>query len=97
MDPQLGQALGCKDRRPGLAGGEEQHDSFGLEPAGNEDERPGRGVVEPVRVVDDAKEWTRVGPDCQEGQRRRSHDEPLWHGPAFECERRAERARLVSG
>jgi len=96
VDGQLRQPFGREDRLLRLARGEEQHDSLGMEPTGREHERLGRGVVEPVRVVDDTEEWALAGRTGKQGQRRRGDDEPLGHRPVLQGERGAERARLMS-
>jgi hypothetical protein len=51
-----------------LPRGEEEHDSFGFEPSGREDERLRRRFVDPVGIVDDGEErpiFRRRGEDAQ--------------------------------
>ena len=58
---QLGQAVGRELARVAVAGREQQHHPLGLQPAGGEPERLGRGPVQPLGLVDQAEHRAGVG------------------------------------
>ena len=83
-EPDLVEAGGLEAAGLPVAGGEHHRDPLGFEAAPSEDERLGRGVVEPVRVVDEADEGTVLRLLRQEAQHRERDQEPLVAGPGFE-------------
>jgi hypothetical protein len=56
-EPQLRHARRGERARVVVAGGEQQEDALGLQPAGGEGQRLGRGPVEPLGVVDQPDQW----------------------------------------
>jgi hypothetical protein len=61
--PQNAQARGGKHRVM-IAGSEDDGDPLSIQPPGREHKGVGRGPVQPVRVVDEARERTVLGEFC---------------------------------
>ena len=76
------------------AGCEEHDDAFRLEPPRRERERAGRGLVEPVRVVDHAEERSVVPGGREQAQCRGADVQPAGALRLGERERAAQRVRL---
>ncbi len=72
-------------------------DPLGEEPSGDEAQDLGRGLVEPLRVVDDADERLLVGDQGEQCQRPESHQEPVGRRPGAQSEHRRQRVALRDG
>ena len=75
------------------------HDSdpLGMETAGDETENLSGGVVEPLRVVDDADERLLLGDLGEQRQRGQPDQEPVGRSPRAQSEHRGERIALRIG
>ena len=96
---RLGQPVDFKLGQPGqlrtrVAGGEYQSDRVRAQTAGGEPERLGRGLIEPLLVVDQADQGTIARPPPTAGSRRQAHDEPVRRRPRDEAERGPQRVLL---
>ena len=79
-------ARGAHDREP-----------FGEEPAGDETKDLSGGLVEPLRVVDDAYERLLLGDLSEQRQRCEPDQEPVGRRPAAPAEHSCERVALRDG
>jgi hypothetical protein len=93
---QRGQVGRVQVPRLAVAGGEQQDDAFGLQPAGAEQQRRRRGVVEPVRVIDDGDHRAVLGGIGEQAQRAEEGQEPV-AVPAGLAERRPQGRLLRRG
>jgi hypothetical protein len=95
--PELGQP-GCLEALVGvIPGREQQGDPFTLEPARHEDERCGRGRVQPVRVVDETAHGSSGGLLGEQAQRCDGCEEAVLVAAGLQSEGRPQRARLRRG
>jgi hypothetical protein len=60
-----------------IAGGDQQHDPFGLEPSGSEGQRVGRRLVQPLRIVHQADKWPLLGHLREQAQRAHTNQEAV--------------------
>ena len=77
--------------------GAHERDPLGEQAAGDEAEDLRRGVVEPLRVVDDADERLLLGDLGEQRQRREPDQEAVGRGPGAQPEHRRERVALRDG
>jgi hypothetical protein len=94
---ELGQAGGHEATALDLARRREHGDRVGLQAAGGEEERVGRGPVEPVRVVDHAGQRLLVPDGGQQREHGDGDDEAIGHAVCREAEGRVERFPLDLG
>ncbi len=85
------------DERLVGAGRDEQRDALAAQAPGGEDDRPGRALVEPVRVVDEREHGPRLGGHAEQAEHGGGHGERVVRGGRLERERGAERAGLHRG
>ena len=78
------------------ARGEHESHRLGQQAPRHEGERQRRGLVQPLRVVDDAQEGPSLGGVRQEAEHRQTHQEPVGCGPGAHAEDDAERVALGS-
>ena len=71
---QLGQVLKLLAR---LARGEHDPDRLGQQAPGHEGQRQRRGVIQPLRVIDDAQQRTLLGHLREQAQHRQPDEEPI--------------------
>ena len=83
--------------RPARARREDQGDRLGQQPAGDERERLRRGLVQPLRVVDQADQRPLLGDIGQQAQYRQSDQEPIRRAAVAQPECRAQRVALRAG
>ena len=93
-----------QDRQPGenvIAGprprGAHDRDPLGEQAAGNEPQDLRRGVVEPLRVVDDTGQRLLLGDLGEQRQRGQPDQEPVGRGASAAAEHRRERVALRGG
>ena len=77
-----------------LARGEHERDLLRQQAASDERERPRRGIVQPMRVIDDSQERPLLGGLSQQAEDRQSNQERVWRGASDESERDAKRVVL---
>jgi hypothetical protein len=63
--------------RDAVARGEQQGDPFGLQPAGDEQQRVGRGLVEPVGIVGDHEDRALLGGVVEQAEGSEEGEEPV--------------------
>jgi len=93
---QLGKA-GEARRRAGVAGAEHHGDRFGVQPAGDEGQDLGGGLVQPLCIVDQAQQRLVGGYVRHQGQDGESDQEAVRRGAGTQAERDAERVALRPG
>jgi hypothetical protein len=91
---QLLQARGVEAGAVRAAGGEDERDAIGVEPAGDERERLGGRRVQPIGVVDEAQHRSAFGGLRQQAQHGDADDEAVLARGGAEAERTAQAARL---
>ena len=76
-----------------------EHEPHGLrqQPAGDERERQRRGLVQPLRVVDDAQQGTFLGRLGQQAEHGEADQEPIRRRPRGQAEDRPQRVTLWAG
>jgi hypothetical protein len=84
----------CSSSFARLAGGEHDPNPIRLETAGDERQRQHGGVIEPLRVVDDAQEGTLVGSLGEQAQHAQSDEKPVWGRSGAEPEHGLKRLAL---
>jgi len=94
---QLAEALRVEGPPGGVPGREDQGHPVRTEPVGAEEQGPGRGGVQPVRVVDDAQHGVLLRRGGEDRQRRHPHQERLDRGALLLAERDAQGPRLGLG
>jgi hypothetical protein len=72
-----GQLAGVEAGRVAVARGEQQRDPFGLQPAGDEKQRVGRGLVEPVGIVGDHEDRALFGCVVEQAEGSEEGEEPV--------------------
>ena len=72
-------------------------DSLRYQPAGNEAQDLRRGLIEPLRIVNDAEQRLSVSNLGQQRQRGDPHQEPVWGRSAALAEHGGQRVALGSG
>jgi hypothetical protein len=77
--------------------GAQDRDPLGEETAGHEPQDLRRGVVEPLRVIDDADQRLLLGDLGEQRQRGQPHQEPVGRGAGAAAEHRRECVALRSG
>jgi hypothetical protein len=71
------QLAGVEGGRDAVARGEQQGDPFGLQPAGDEQQRVGRGLVEPVGIVGDHEDRALLGGVVEQAEGSEEGEEPV--------------------
>jgi hypothetical protein len=71
------QLAGVEAGRDAVARGEQQGDPFGLQPAGDEQQRIGRGLVEPVGIVGDHEDRALPGGAVEQAEGSEEGEEPV--------------------
>ena len=95
LEDQLGQA---RDRhRARVTDADDHRDRFGFQPAGHEGQDLGRGLVQPLRVIDQAQQRLVRGHLGQQGQNRQTHEEAVRCAARTQPEGDAESITLRSG
>ena len=84
-------------RRCGITRAEYQRDRFGVHPAGDERQDPGRGLVQPLRVIDQVQQRPVGGHLRQQPQHRQSDQEAIRRAARPQAERDAQRLALRAG
>jgi hypothetical protein len=77
LEPQLGQPVGREVAPVAVAGGEHQRHPLGLQPAGGEGQRLGRGPVQPLSLVDQPQHRPVLGRLGQQAEHRHRDQEPV--------------------
>jgi hypothetical protein len=77
-----------------LAGREHDADRLRQEATGDEGERERRGLIQPLRVIDDTQQRALLGHLREQAQHRQSHDEAIRDGTGAEPEHDLERSSL---
>ena len=85
------------ERLVGFARGEHQRDGLGQQPPGDERERQRRGVIQPLRVIDNAQQRPLVGRLRQQTQYRQPDEELIGRSPAAQSEHDPQRLVLGFG
>jgi hypothetical protein len=91
---QLGQVGAVEHRLVAVRDGEDERDAVGVEAAGGEEERLGRGEVEPLGVVDDDERRRLLGNRREQAERGGADREAVAGGRRPDRERACERAPL---
>lgn len=94
VDTQLGQGRSLEPAVLALASGEHHHDRFGPQPPCYEDECLRGGVVEPLRVVDQAQQRTLSRCVREQAQDCQRDEKSLLASASRQAERSAERVGL---
>jgi hypothetical protein len=94
---QLGQPGRVEMPRVTLARPDEHGDRIGLQAPGDEDERVGGGAVEPVRVVDHAEQWLRIGRRREQAEHGHRDDEAILDAVRGQAEGAAQGGSLDVG
>ena len=91
-----GDVVGCERAALAVAGGEHDGDPVGAQPPRGDQDRVRGGLVEPLRVVDDAQHGRVLGGLGQHRQGRQRHQERLHRDVVLLAERGPQRAGLRS-
>ena len=97
VEPQLGDSGRSEGSAFGLPHAEEHRDAVFIEAAGDERHRGGRGLIEPLGIVDHTQQRLLLGYRREQTQRAAEDGEALSDGVPIECKRRAEGGRLRVG
>ena len=97
FDEQRRQVFCLESADIALARRKQHHDALGVEAARDEQQRLGRDLVEPVRVVHEAEHGTAIRHLGEEREARGVDEEALFSAPAPEAQRAAECRRLRAG
>ena len=76
---------------------EQQGDRFGVHPAGNKRQDPGRGLVQPLRVIDQAQQRLAGSRVRQQPQHRQADQETIRRAARRQAERHAQSLTLRAG
>ena len=90
---QLGQVLKLLAR---FTRGEHDPDRLGQQPPRHEGQRQRRGLIQPLRVIDDTQQRTLLGHLREQAQHRQPDEEPIWSGAGAQPEHDLERLALRS-
>ncbi len=93
-DDEIRQVAALESPDVAVPGPEQQRDALVLDPPGHEEERRGRGVVEPVRVVDDREDRLLLGGLGQHAEGGEEDQEPVGIAAGRLAERRPQGVRL---
>ena len=89
-----GDVVGCERAALAVAGGEHDSDPVGAQPPRGDQDRVRGGLVEPLRVVDDAQHRRVLGSLGQHRQGRQRHQERLHRDVVLLAERDPQRSGL---
>ena len=97
VQPQLGQACSLEAPLLPLPCRDQHSDRFRQQTAGHEDKRVGRGPIQPLGVVDQAKDRAVTRRLSEQAEERERAQETIVHLIGGQAERGAKRRRLRSG